>query len=204
MHTRRPGLLCDVRDETPSSGLPGVLGALDPFQVGAISPDRQHALIQVQFAQRADKVTKDERAAYERSGAAAEAAGLRVEHGGEVMSAEPEVGGQEGIGVVIALIVLVVTFGSLVAAGMTMLNALIGVGAGMAGRVQYEGDVLTAEVADDAGPFNPLLVPAPDTTSPLEVRQPGGLGIALVRALTDDLTYERRDDRNRLIMTWRV
>ena len=33
----------------------------------------------------------------------------------------------------IALVVLVVTFGSLVAAGMTMLNALIGVGAGMAG-----------------------------------------------------------------------
>ena len=61
------------------------------------------------------------------------AAGLRVEHGGEVMNAEPEVGGTEGIGVVIALVVLVVTFGSLVAAGMTMLNALIGVGAGMAG-----------------------------------------------------------------------
>ncbi|MFC7482786.1 MMPL family transporter [Luedemannella flava] len=39
-------------------------------------------------------------------------------------------GGTEAIGVLIALIVLVVTFGSLVAAGMTMLNALIGVGAG--------------------------------------------------------------------------
>lgn len=67
-----------------------------------------------------------------------------------------------------------------------------------------EGDVLKAEVADDARPFNPLLAPAPDTTSPLEVRQPGGLGIALVRALTDEMEYERRDDRNRLIMTWRV
>ena len=33
----------------------------------------------------------------------------------------------------IALVVLVITFGSLVAAGMTMLNALLGVGAGMAG-----------------------------------------------------------------------
>ena len=40
------------------------------------------------------------------------------------MNAEPEVGGTEGIGVLIALVVLVVTFGSLVAAGMTMLNAL--------------------------------------------------------------------------------
>ncbi|MFI7601524.1 MMPL family transporter [Actinoplanes sp. NPDC049681] len=113
--------------------LPGVIGAVDPFQVQALSRDGRYALVQVQFAERADKVTKDQRTAYEHSGAAAEAAGLRVEHGGEVMNAEPEVGGTESIGVIIALVVLVVTFGSLVAAGMTMVNALIGVGAGMAG-----------------------------------------------------------------------
>ncbi|MFI5495742.1 MMPL family transporter [Actinoplanes sp. NPDC051859] len=116
-----------------ASALPGVLGAVDPYQVKALSQDGRHALIQVQFAERADGVTPDQRDAYEASGASAEAAGLRVEHGGEVMNAEPEVGGTEGIGVLIALVVLVVTFGSLVAAGMTMLNALIGVGAGMAG-----------------------------------------------------------------------
>ncbi|MEV6599636.1 MMPL family transporter [Actinoplanes sp. NPDC051346] len=116
-----------------ASVLPGVLGAIDPFQVKALSQDGRHALIQVQFAERADGVTAEQRDAYEHSGAAAESAGLRVEHGGEVMNTEPEVGGTEGIGVVIALAVLVITFGSLVAAGMTMLNALIGVGAGMAG-----------------------------------------------------------------------
>jgi RND superfamily putative drug exporter len=116
-----------------ASGLPGVVGAVDPFQVHAVSADGRYALIQVQFAGRADKVTHDQRTAYQHSGAAAVAAGLRVEHGGEVMNSEPQVGGTEGIGVVIALVVLVVTFGSLVAAGMTMLNALIGVGAGMAG-----------------------------------------------------------------------
>jgi RND superfamily putative drug exporter len=116
-----------------ASALPGVLGAVDPFTARALSPNGQYALIQVQFATRADEVTEAQRAAYENSGKAAEAAGLRVEHGGEVMNSEPEVGGTESIGVIIALVVLVVTFGSLVAAGMTMLNALIGVGAGMAG-----------------------------------------------------------------------
>ena len=124
-----------------ASSLPGVLGALDPFQVNAFSADRQHALIQVQFAERSDNVTDEQRAAYENSGAAAQAAGLRVEHGGEVMTVEPEVGGTEGIGVVIALLVLIVTFGSLVAAGMTMLNALIGLGAGMAGLFALSGVV---------------------------------------------------------------
>lgn len=70
--------------------------------------------------------------------------------------------------------------------------------------VSHDGNVLQAEVADAAPAFNPLLTPPPDISSPLEERQPGGLGIALVRALTDELTYERRDDRNRLTMTWRV
>ncbi|MEE6258442.1 MMPL family transporter [Plantactinospora sonchi] len=116
-----------------ASTLPGVVGALDPFTAGAVSPDRRYALIQVQFTERADGVTEAQRAAYEKSGESATAAGLRVEHGGEVMSGPPEVGGTEAIGVVIALVVLVVTLGSLVAAGMTMLNALLGVGAGMAG-----------------------------------------------------------------------
>ncbi|MGI5146506.1 MMPL family transporter [Plantactinospora sp. CA-294935] len=113
--------------------LPGVVGALDPFTTGALSPDGRHALVQVQFAHQADEVTEAQREAYEQSGSAATAAGLRIERGGEVMSSVPEVGGTEGIGVLIALVVLVVTLGSLVAAGMTMLNALIGVGAGMAG-----------------------------------------------------------------------
>ncbi|MER7335118.1 MULTISPECIES: MMPL family transporter [unclassified Micromonospora] len=113
--------------------LPGVVGAVDPFQVGAVSPDGRYALVQVQFATRADEVTDAQRDAYERVGARAEAQGWQVAPGGEVLNAVPEVGSTEAIGVAIAAIVLVVTFGSLVAAGMTMLNALIGVGVGMAG-----------------------------------------------------------------------
>ncbi|MEV5763731.1 MMPL family transporter [Micromonospora sp. NPDC052213] len=113
--------------------LPGVVGAVDPFQVGAVSPDGRYALVQVQFATGADEVTDAQRDAYEQVGARAEAQGWEVAPGGEVLSAVPEVGSTEAIGVAIAAIVLVVTFGSLVAAGMTMLNALIGVGVGMAG-----------------------------------------------------------------------
>ncbi|HEY8532951.1 MAG TPA: MMPL family transporter [Micromonospora sp.] len=115
------------------SQVPGVLGAVDPFRAQALSPDGRYALIQVQFADRPYAITDEQRAAYTKTGAAARAAGLTVAHGGEVMSSVPEVGSSEAIGVLVALGVLLVTFGSLVAAGMTMLNALIGVGAGMAG-----------------------------------------------------------------------
>ncbi len=53
--------------------------------------------------------------------------------GGQIVGGVPEVGATEVIGVAVAAVVLVVTFGSLVAAGMTLLTALLGVLAGMAG-----------------------------------------------------------------------
>ncbi|RLP85151.1 MMPL family transporter [Micromonospora sp. BL4] len=113
--------------------LPGVVGAVDPFQVGAVSPNGRYALVQVQFATGADEVTDEQKTAYEQVGAAAEAQGWQVAPGGEVLGGEPEIGSTEALGVLVAAIVLIITFGSLVAAGMTMLNALIGVGVGMAG-----------------------------------------------------------------------
>ncbi len=116
-----------------------MLAAVDPFQVGSVSPDGQYALIQVQFNDGADQITEEQREAYEQLGAQAEAQGWQVAPGGEVLNTEPEVGSTEAIGVAVALVVLVVTFGSLVAAGMTMLNALIGVGVGMAGLFALSG-----------------------------------------------------------------
>lgn len=124
-----PAAVAPVVEE--AAAVPGVLGAVDPFQAGAVSKDGRYALVQVQFEDAADDVTDAQRAAYEKVGADAE--GLRVEHGGEVLTAKVEVGSTEVIGVLVAAGVLVVTFGSLVAAGMTLLNALVGVGAGMAG-----------------------------------------------------------------------
>ncbi|KOX08725.1 MMPL family transporter [Micromonospora profundi] len=119
--------------------LPGVVGAVDPLQVGAVSPDGRYALVQVQFAKGSDGVTDEQRTAYENVGAAAEAQGWQVAPGGEVLGGEPEVGSTEALGVLVAAIVLFITFGSLVAAGMTMLNALIGVGVGMAGLFALSG-----------------------------------------------------------------
>ena len=59
-------------------------------------------------------------------------------------------------------------------------------------------------VADSGPAFDPLSMPPPDTSAPLDARKAGGLGIALVRALADDVRYERRDGRNHLSMTWRI
>ena len=122
--------------------VPGVIAALDPFETGAVSPDGRYALISVQFDSPAEDVTDAQQEAYQEVGASAEAEGLRVERGGEVANVpEVEVGATEVVGVVVAALVLVLTFGSLVAAGMTLANALIGVGVGMAGLYALSGVV---------------------------------------------------------------
>ncbi|MFF8103361.1 MMPL family transporter [Streptomyces sp. NPDC016640] len=120
-----------------ASGIDGVTAAMDPFRTGSVSQDGRYALIQVQFEEAADEVTDEQKAAYEAVGADVE--GLRLEHGGEVMGGEVEIGSTEALGVLVAAVVLVVTFGSLVAAGMTLLNALIGVAVGMAGLFSLTG-----------------------------------------------------------------
>jgi serine/threonine-protein kinase RsbW len=63
---------------------------------------------------------------------------------------------------------------------------------------------LRAEVEDDGKAFNPLEVTSPDTERPLTERLAGGLGIHLARNLMDEITYQRRQGRNVLVMKRKV
>jgi len=67
-------------------------------------------------------------------------------------------------------------------------------------RLSLQDGELVAEVEDDGRPFNPLELPEPDTTSPLEERPVGGLGIHFVRKLMDAVEYSRKDGKNLLVM----
>ena len=58
------------------------------------------------------------------------------------------------------------------------------------------GDHLQIRIIDGGIAFNPLDQPAPDLDLPLEQRQPGGLGIHLVKEFMDEYAYEHRDERN--------
>lgn len=67
-------------------------------------------------------------------------------------------------------------------------------------RIFLLKDELKLEVEDDATPFNPLEVPPPDVSRPIEERPIGGLGIHLVRQIMDELDYRQFDGKNLLIM----
>ena len=63
---------------------------------------------------------------------------------------------------------------------------------------------LEVTVVDDGPEFDPLKAPEPDLTSPIEDRQPGGLGVHLVKRLMDRVEYARRGGRNYLVITYRA
>lgn len=52
------------------------------------------------------------------------------------------------------------------------------------------------KIIDFGQQFNPLLMDAPDTTSDLEERAVGGLGIYLVRQFSKEVRYQRKNDKN--------
>lgn len=68
-------------------------------------------------------------------------------------------------------------------------------------RLIRQDNLVTLTVEDDAKPFDPTRLAAPDTEAALEDREPGGLGIHFVRTVMDTVEYSRVAERNRLTMT---
>jgi RND superfamily putative drug exporter len=99
----------------------------------AVSPDGTVALVNVQLDATTEKVPVE--AIREVVAVAEEAGGdgLVVEAGGPaVQVAESGEAGSEGIGMVAALVILLVAFGSVLAAGLPIVVALFGIGAALA------------------------------------------------------------------------
>ncbi len=67
-----------------------------------------------------------------------------------------------------------------------------------------EPPVCEMMVVDDGPEFDPLAAAEPDRTLGVEERPIGGLGLALVRRLMDEVQYERRDGKNRLRLRRRL
>lgn len=59
-------------------------------------------------------------------------------------------------------------------------------------------------IEDDGVEFNPLEIPNPDVKEPLKSREIGGLGIYMVKKLMNDMTYERKEGKNRLVMSEQI
>jgi serine/threonine-protein kinase RsbW len=67
-------------------------------------------------------------------------------------------------------------------------------------EVEPERHRLTVTLEDDGPPFDPFSEAAPDTTLSIDDRPIGGLGIHLVRKLMDEVSYERRNGHNVVVL----
>jgi len=79
-----------------------------------------------------------------------------------------------------------------------------GVRGEIAVRLRRGPDRVEVEVEDDGLPFDPLQVPPPDLTLPLERRPIGGLGVHLIKNLMDEVSYVHQHGRNILKMAKRL
>jgi putative drug exporter of the RND superfamily len=103
-----------------------------------VSKDGTHAVVQVQFDDNAQSVPVDDRSQIPATAdAALAAAGLTASYSVEITQDTSLIGPGEVLGLTVALVVLVITLGSLIAAGLPLLVALLGVGVGLAGAVAF-------------------------------------------------------------------
>ncbi|MFE7439108.1 MMPL family transporter [Streptomyces chartreusis] len=108
-----------------------VASVADPYAAKAVSKDGTIAYASVKYEVSGMELEDASREALEDAAQDARDAGLTVEVGGDALQTTPETGATEVIGIAVAAVVLVITFGSLIAAGLPLLTALIGVGIGI-------------------------------------------------------------------------
>ncbi|TFH54972.1 MMPL family transporter [Glutamicibacter arilaitensis] len=122
-------------------------------QVGAssdmrfVSEDGSTAVSQVTFKVQTDALTPDDREQIKAIAAGPQANGVEVLFSKEIMQDMSQVfGASEIIGVIIAAIVLIAMLGTLVAAGLPLLLAILGVGAGVGTTMAFSSLIDMASI----------------------------------------------------------
>ncbi len=122
---------------TKVSGLPHVSGVISPYSPAAagkaISANGQIAFATVIFDEKANTLPKSAPEKVVAAAKAARAPDLQIELGGQAIEQTEQEGFglTTAVGLLAAIVVLLVTFGSLIAMGLPILTALLGLGTGL-------------------------------------------------------------------------
>jgi RND superfamily putative drug exporter len=130
-----PGVRAQVSSAlVPFKRAPHVTSVSDPYTTpGQISGDGHIAFATVQFGLAGSSIPNGEALALINDAKAASAGGVTFSLGGDVIDVAqaPYGGPTEGIGVIAAAIILLIAFGSLLAMGLPIATALLGIGGGL-------------------------------------------------------------------------
>jgi uncharacterized membrane protein YdfJ with MMPL/SSD domain len=123
-----------------------VIQVVDPYSAKTITKDGRIGFGDVIYPVPADQIDDKARDQLAEIAEPARAAGLQVEFSGGVVTDESETN-TETIGMMVALVVLAITLGSLLAAGLPLITAIIGVILGVGGVTALSGVIDVSETA---------------------------------------------------------
>ncbi|MFE3293794.1 MMPL family transporter [Rhodococcus sp. NPDC059234] len=120
--------------QAEKSGAPVAQAVADAEALSPLSPDQTVGYVEVPFTGDFKSVTTELTDQIDAAAQIARDAGLTVKVSGTAAQTQEAPGGStELVGMAVAAIVLMITFGSLVAAGLPLISAIIGVGIGSLG-----------------------------------------------------------------------
>lgn len=126
-----------IKDSTEDfTNIDGISQVIDPLtNTAAVSSDKTIAYTQLQMKNGTGSISESTVESIQKVVESTRDSGLQVEMGGDIVRRTPTeiVGAGEIGGVILALVVLTITLGSLIAAGMPIITALVAVGVSMAG-----------------------------------------------------------------------
>ncbi len=130
-----------------------VAAVSDPFETGRVSADGRVAYAEIALDVPSTEFGRDTARTVEAAMQPARDDGLTAEFGGDAafLNADEKSSGAEGIGIVAALLVLLVAFGTVVAAVVPILLALVAVAVGYSGIVILAGGMSVSTAAPTIG-----------------------------------------------------
>jgi uncharacterized membrane protein YdfJ with MMPL/SSD domain len=123
-----------------------VTSVIDPFRADAVTDDKRVGYADVIYPVPADQIGNRARDELAATAEPARDAGLTVEFGNGIVTESKE-STAESTGMMIGYVVLAITLGSLLAAGLPLLTALIGVAIGVIGLTALSGVIDQSETA---------------------------------------------------------
>lgn len=68
-------------------------------------------------------------------------------------------------------------------------------------NMELNNKTISIKIIDDGQKFNLVEAATADISKPITERKPGGLGIHFVKSLTDGVEYNRKNNKNELLLT---
>ncbi|WP_405931328.1 MMPL family transporter [Streptomyces sp. NBC_00827] len=126
--------LAEVKNSSPH-----VAQVSDPFTAKTVSADGTTAYAQVTYTVKDSDLTDRDHTGFDKALESGRDQGLTVEASGNAVAEAAESSMAEAIGFALAAVILFITFGSLIAAGLPLVTALVGVGVTMSAITALSG-----------------------------------------------------------------